>query len=454
MEIKAFSGFSKKHNSTKQPSGSGKTLSVKLKENTSVLYPHFFINDYSFSYNYIQWGSRYYFVDDIISISHGMAEYVCSFDALATFKSTIGSSVQYVLRSASSYNLSIIDGKYPTYAYTTVTNEEFDNLHTEFTNGGSFVVAICNGDTVESAGVTYYAIRDMVMLDLLRFLYGGTWLGASDISMDLQKELVNPMQYIDSIRWYPFDIPNSTQISTTPSSMKFGFWDSGIQGNVLNVNDATLGFAQQITIPSHPQTSRGTYLNGNPYTRLMLDCYTFGQIPLDASIFAGTDKLTLNIGVDVLSGIGKMTLRAGSSGNIIFKEYSPVGVEMKISQVTQGLISAPTQILSGAVSMAYGNVLGYAAGVLSAVQSLMPQIATSGTNGTKVSFNNAPVLIISRQMIVDEDKDQFGRPLCSTVQISTLSGFVQCEDADLDLSAAPAEKDAIIGYMNGGFYYE
>ena len=116
MEIKAFSGFSKKHNSTKQPSGSGKTLSVKLKENTSVLYPHFFINDYSFSYNNIQWGSRYYFVDDIISISHGMAEYVCSFDALATFKEAIGSSVQYVLRSASSYNLSIIDGKYPTYA--------------------------------------------------------------------------------------------------------------------------------------------------------------------------------------------------------------------------------------------------------------------------------------------------------------------------------------------------
>ena len=73
MVIEAYT-FSKKMNSTAQPTGSGTQISVVLKENTSVLNPHFLVHNYSFAHNYIKWGSRYYFVDDIISISHDIAK--------------------------------------------------------------------------------------------------------------------------------------------------------------------------------------------------------------------------------------------------------------------------------------------------------------------------------------------------------------------------------------------
>ena len=42
MVIEAFT-FSKKMNSTAKPSGSGTQLNVLLKENTSVLNPHFLV---------------------------------------------------------------------------------------------------------------------------------------------------------------------------------------------------------------------------------------------------------------------------------------------------------------------------------------------------------------------------------------------------------------------------
>ena len=453
MVIEAYSGFSKKPNSTKQPSGSGTQITVRLKENCSVLNPIFIVHGYSLSHNYIKWGSRYYFIDDIVILSNEHAEYVCRTDVLATFKSDIGSSTQFVTRANSAYNSLVIDTKYPTYANTSVENVSFDNLHSSFANGGSFVIGVQNGESYESAGVSYYALTDLEMQQLLQFMFGGTWLNAADISQDLQKELVNPFQYIDSITWYPFDIPNS-DVPFTPSSIKFGFWDSQISGCLLNANNASKGFAQQITIPSHPQASRGVYLNGYPFTRLALDCYSFGTISIDSSIFAGVQSLTLGISVDFLTGMGKMTLRAGSSAKLIHKEYAQIGVPMKISQVTQSLVGMGTNVVAGAVGLAYGNVVGFAQGVLSGLASLMPQMTSAGTNGTKTAFVNAPTLIITRQTLTDEDRTQFGRPLCAPYTISSLSGYVECENADLDSAASLPEKDQIVSYMNSGFYYE
>lgn len=453
MVIEAYSGFTKKPNSTRQPSGSGTQLTVRLKENCSVLNPIFIVNGYNLSHNYIKWGSRYYFIDDIVILSNAHAEYICRTDVLATYKSDIGGSSQYVTRAASAYNSLVIDTKYPTYANSSVSNVEFSTLHSEFVNGGSFVIGIQNGISTASAGVSYYCLTDLEMQQLLNFMFGGTWLNAADISTELQKELVNPFQYIDSITWYPYDIPNSS-VPFTPTSIKFGFWDSGIVGGLLNANDASVGFAQSVTIPNHPQASRGVFLNGYPFTRLALDCYTFGIIPIDSSIFAGTSTLTVGLSVDLLTGMGKLTLRAGSDADFIYKEFSQIGVPMKISQVTQSLVGMASNVVGGAVGLAYGNVVGFAQGILSGLASLMPQMTSSGTNGTKSAFVTAPRLIITRQSLTGEDRAQFGRPLCDTVTISSLSGYIECENADLDSAASYIEKEQIVSYLNSGFYYE
>lgn len=454
-----FYSFAKRDNSTKQPTGSGTELLCEILQPSSLYNPYLEINSVinnpsTLNYAYIPTFNRYYWINDW-TYDRGFWIARLTVDVLATYRSQIGASSQYVLRAASGYNLTIADSKYPALSYTQVRNETFDNLHTAFTNGGSFVIGISNGTSVESAGITYYAARYFVMHQLMEFLFGGTWMDATDITTALQKELINPMQYIDSIRWFPFDIPNSTAISLSTDTIKFGFWDSGITAPVINAADTVIPFAESITIPSHPQISRGTYLNGSPFTRLLLDAYGFGQIPIDASIFAGTNTLTLNISVDVISGIGKLTLWAGSSNpNMFYKQYAPVGVDMRIAQTTQGLISAPIQVLSGAMGLAYGNVVGFGAGVLSALESIMPQIATSGTNGSKAAYVNAPTLIISRQLLSEEDIEHLGRPLCSNVVINTLSGYIQCEHVELDIAATYNELTEIRSLMENGFFYE
>lgn len=453
-----FYSFSKKDNSTKQPTSGGTTLSCEIKNQSSIMTPYLIINTAisnpsNLNYAYIAAYNRYYWVSDW-SWDRGFWYCNLTVDVLATYKSQIGSSTQFVIRAASSYNLAITDTKYPALSYTQVTNLSFEGLHTEFTNGGSFIIGICNGSSVESGGITYYGARYTVMRQLMEFLYGGTWMDASDITMALQKELVNPMQYIDSIRWYPFDIPNSTDISMGSEEIHFGFWNSHITAPVLEADDTIIPFSQTIDVPSHPQASRGTYLNGSPYTRLMVDCYGFGQIPIDASVFAGTNKLTLSIGVDVMSGIGRLSIYAGTDPKLIYRQFAPVGVDMKIAQVTQGLISAPAQVLSGAVAASYGNYLGFGAGLVSALESLMPQIATSGTVGAKSAYVNAPTLIISRNSLPAEDIANLGRPLCAPTVINTLSGYIQCENVEIDLIATRDEATAIRGYLEGGFFYE
>ena len=459
MEIIVYSGFSKRLNSTKRPTG-GTSINVYLKHPTSVINPTFVISAFDTSWNYIKWGVRYYFVRDITILTNTQAVYTCELDVLATYKDNIGSSSEYVTRAASAYNLNLIDNKYPTYAYTNVTEAIFEQLHAEVNDRsnvgyGSFVMAVSNGGSVQSAGVTYYAMRNRVMQDVIEFLFGGNWITATDISVALQKELINPMQYISSIKWYPFDIPNTTKIGLGSDTIKFGYWDSGITAAVIDVNDAVIPFSDEITISQHPQAGRGLYLNGAPFRTMSLSCYNFGQIPLDANLFVNNTSITLGLGIDLLTGVARMSVYVGSQNpKLVHQQYGSFGVECQVSQLTQSGIETAVDVLGGSLALGAGNVIGYAAGVVSGLKAIMPSIATSGINASKAAFIIPPRVTIKYQNQAPEDVAQFGRPLCEVRQIGTLSGYIECENVEIDIVGTSDERRSIINYMEGGFYYE
>ena len=107
MTIKYWTNFSKRKNSTKQPTG-GTSVTCQLKEGTSIEKPVFLLTGDLFTCNYIEAFSHYYFVDDVKSVRNGLTEVSCSMDVLATFKTEIGSYNALIERSASFY-----DAKYP-----------------------------------------------------------------------------------------------------------------------------------------------------------------------------------------------------------------------------------------------------------------------------------------------------------------------------------------------------
>ena len=126
--------------------------------------------------------------------------------------------------------------------------------------------------------------------------------------------------------------------------------------------------------------------------------------------------------------------------------------------INQGaLAGAATSVADLFKSAVTGNLAGMVSSGLTAIgdaaQVSQSIPSTIGSNGT-LSFNNGFGLMADFLDIADEDLSSRGRPLCKAVQLSGLSGYVQCIDADPEIACTVEEGDSIRAYLNGGFYYE
>lgn len=458
MVIEAYT-FSKKMNSTAQPSGSGTQLNVVLKENTSVLNPHFLVHAYNFAHNYIRWGSRFYFVDDIVSISNDMAEYICRTDVLATYKSDIGASSQYVTRSASTYDGDIIDMLYPTECDITQTAQGAtqDPGWTHDINSGCFVIGVMGKNAGQNGGaVTYYAVTPAAVQAITNYLLDPQNLNVTDISDALLECIFNPMQYIVSCLWFPFTL------SLGSDPIHVGWWTIATpSGSCAEISDAVYTRNISFTIPKHPQASaRGNYLNMMPFSRYMLNAGPWGIIPIDNSLLLDDTSLDCFMNVDLYTGTGRLSVVGSQALTYVQEFVAQIGVPVQLGQnmLNQGALSSMVSgaggFVAGALSGNLAQMLGSGTGAIVSAAELSQSVpATVGSNGS-LNFNTQFNLIGMFYKVVNDDNVQHGRPLCQVKTISSLSGYVLCENADLSSAASPIEKDAITSYMNSGFYYE
>ena len=90
--MNAVFGFTdKKINSTQRTFTEAKTLDVKLKDPCSMRAPVFKVKGLTKGvlYNYVNWESKFYWIDDIVYRTFDIQEVHCHLDALATFKGHI-----------------------------------------------------------------------------------------------------------------------------------------------------------------------------------------------------------------------------------------------------------------------------------------------------------------------------------------------------------------------------
>lgn len=472
MTIYTWSAFNKRRNSTAQPSGAGTLHTVTLKRPTSIIRPVFILDTFSLTDNYLQWGTRYYFIDDIILLNNDFAEYHCSVDALASWKTSIGTMSEFVSRSAITYDGILPDTFYPVQSGCTYSDDPFDvSTQMEKVNG-TFVVGVV-GPTPASGSIGYYAMSAAKFRDILDYMFDENNIldmSAQDIAVTTQKELVNPFQYIVSVNWFPFTISTQNQ-----AHVFFGWWDSGISAGVITIAERSYNIYKSITLSAHPEAaSRGGYLNGGPFTRRQLYCFTFGQIPLDSAHFVRDKTCAIDIEVDLFTGGGRLQVLAKDTNNNmveIERRYSNFCCPIQIAQMTTNVVDAAISTIGAvgdALTMAGvlgatggaaapitgGMVSGMASSVGSAVNSLMPQVNISGSTGSTVDFYGNPRVISSYYYQSPMDATHNGRPLCQQKTINTLSGYIKCENAEVALPATKEERDLIAAYMNGGFYYE
>lgn len=499
-----FYQIDKKQNSTKLPTVADPKVSLdcSLKGPCSILQPVIQITKAgslnlnamptTYNYCYIANWNRYYFVTNWVW-SGAILTASLSVDVLASYKTQIGSKSLYVARAASSYNGKIVDTTYPTTTDVTWTQDSQANPFAGKT--GCYIVGIIN-TVAESGAVSYYAMDQAAFAEFCTAMYNTiSWMGIdpNEISEELQKALVNPFQYVVSCQYMPINltdvsgIPGRNPIYTIP----FGFWSFTISNPVYKAlpDDYTTTGSGYFTIPKHPQAAtRGNYLNTAPYSTYILRLYPFGLMNIDSTDLMDASALIYIIYTDICTGRSICNIAVGACD--IRTVETQVGVtiptaaiQMDYTKWSAGLISAGSSLISSATSGgSFGDYLsakwhdliggstssmeeweGQYAGqgasttsIASSAMAAMSRAEISGQLGMRTGYLTQTIALIGKFLaLADEDLAHRGRPLCTTVQLNTLSGFIQVADGDISIAGVTAyEQSMIIAFLTSGFFYE
>lgn len=459
--------FSKRYNSTLRPSGNGFVTTCEAHDPVNIMAPLMKFNLSSvidYNYMYVQDWDRYYWIDSW-TYDKGIWLATCSIDPLASWRNSIGDMTEYVLRSAYTFDGDIMDTTYPLQSETEVVQNFLPDWSISSGATGCHVVGIVSANGL----VEYYRIDNIA--EFGGYMFGtnpSSTLWDSIIADDpgvqaggypsFMKAQFNPLQYVVSCIWYPFNVP----VSGSKVDVYFGYFVSGYKAYKINRSSYTL-FSSRIPLHNHPQYTRGRYLNFAPYTRLRLSALPWGEVDLDTTKFSNkpTNHVYLEAWMDPVTGSTKLYVMNGDSETILVL-VGQIGVTEQLSQVLKDNLATVTGGLSavaGVTQMATGNILGGIAtavsGIGNAVSAQYPDVSTTGTNGARIAVCPTNIWItITHQLIVEEDRQNHGRPLCERRKISSLPGYLVISDPDVAIPATKDEIEAIRQHMTNGFFYE
>lgn len=462
-----FYQLSKRENSTLQPD-EGVPFDIVFKEPVNFLAPVVRLTQAAiganiapvmYNYAYIAKFQRYYFVSNWEYIG-GCWECSLSVDVLGSWKSYITGQTVYVERAQSAYNGNIIDMQFP--AKTDFT-KKYASVSSSWVgvapSGGTYVLGVlCDRSETTLGAVTYYAMTSVMMTQFIGYIFGNNIYQASnitEISEGLFKGLFNPSQYIVSCFWFPV---NYSTFGSNRANIKLGYWDTGIEGILTSTVAAERSIS--CTLPDHDQASaRGSFLNCAPYAHYTLYVPPFGAIPIDSSVRGYGKYLYCPVYIDFITGQATMRIGVFSQANqqgtpsIYAGEVSGMfGVPIQLAQVLSDYSASIGRAASGGIA---ASVMGVLSGVVqSAVSAVAPQVESIGANGSFLAEIIHPTLIATFANITGASDSILGRPLMEQRVVGTLSGYIKCRDAHVQIPCTDREKSMIETYMNGGFYFE
>lgn len=462
-----FYVFPKRTNSTKRPS-SGTDYNIEVKAPCNIINPEIKIasNANPTGYNYCcipTWG-RYYWVKNW-TYSNSLWTASLVVDALASYRDQIGSSTEYVVRSSAQYDSSISDSLYPAKATVQSVTNAFQGGFAETISEGFFVIGFI-AKTPNSIGAVTYVVMSPGNAKKLssKLLTDVSYLSIdnAEISDSLTKILFNPYQYIVSCNYFPFDIAELTAHLPLVSSVDVGWWSVDVPCWILGEDNNNLTKSVSVGVPKHPQSaSRGGYCNASPYTDYTIFLQPFGVIPLDASKLWGATTLSIQYTVDLFTGDSILRMFTDTN-QLVHETTAKLGVPIQLSNITfdvpsgGGLLQTGIAAAVGGLQAALtgGSFSDVGNGILNAAQATNADVASKGATGSTIAFDSVPYMVARFKILVDDNNEDHGRPLCKRVQLSTIPGFIMVDDPDIALNATAAEIDSVKSYLKNGFFYE
>lgn len=482
--------------------GYSNTVDIALKDNCSISDPVFKLLGFSYANGGQIYSCNYIYVPDMgrgywvhnWEWDNGVWTADCHVDVLGSFD--LPTTPQYVLRSSEEFDGSIKDDYYPVTANVTSGATGWSWPFATNTTQGRFILGIINSTGGAYGSISYYVLTNTQLNTLIQQLMSNIdymGISADEVSVELQKGLINPMQYIKSCMWVPY-VPS---LGAAVSSVECGWWSFAISGYKLGA-PRTVVESDVYTFDWHPQIDRGTWLMQSPTASLTLNAMPWGLIdlPLDKFTFAPIweaglkPRVSYTVYADAISGLAALEVRAYGydngkwGGNVIACMTTQLGVPIALAQSSQDVyggimstvngavqgaqsaMSAPSTSLdkltfgaSRVVKTATATAIGAGVGLANAIPGLTPSISSVGTSGSYINVGWRWQLIW-RYTLVSEDNNRLnGRPLCKSRILPEMGGYVQvlnpdCTSTGQKFPPSDVEVQELNYYLSQGIYIE
>lgn len=463
-----FYQFAKRTNSTKRPDG-GQGFGIDLKAPCNIINPEIKIATQSdptgYNYCYLPTFSRYYWVKNW-TYNDGLWMASLAVDTLASYREEIGNSTEYVVRSSAKYDGRISDGLYPATAEVQSVTNAFQGGFAETISGGFFVIGFIAKNANSIGAVTYVVLTPGNAKKLsAKLLTDVSYLSIdnTEISDSLTKVLFNPYQYIVSCNYFPFDVAELTAHLPLVRSVDVGWWSVDIPCWILGEDNNNFTRSATVTVPKHPQAaSRGEYCNAAPYTDYTIFLQPFGVIPLEASKLWGASTLSLEYATDLFTGDSILRIFTNAQ-KLVHETTAKLGVPIQLSNIAFDIPSGSGGLLQTGIAAAFGglqtalsggSISDVGNGILNAAQATNADVASKGATGSTIAFDTTPYMVARFKILVNDNNEDHGRPLCKRVVLFSIPGYIMVDDPDIALSATAAEIDSVKSYMKNGFFLE
>lgn len=465
MTVTYWTGFSKRKDSTKQPT-SGTDVTVVLKDDCSRFNPTLKLKGVPITadYFYISEWERYYFVNNAVYLNNDIIEFTLEVDVLASFKTDIGNTVAPISFSSSGYDTLKIDHRLPVKTTKTITAST-GTAPGNFDLTGCFILTVINSES--NSGMTcQYAVDAANMQTLAQAVFTNAGL-----KTELKEYLTAPFDAIISCKWMPLSRTSAPGgLSDDPIKLGSGAVATSAVGRKLSSP-----CIKKVSVTESIPWTYSDFRRAAPYTTLDAWIPGYGFISLNASDLTGLTSLKFEFCIDWGSGDVCCNIMDPVNGYIFQSVSYNIAVSVPIANITLdvgNIISSTNGFLSSgaqtAMSIGAANVAGGIAGAFSMISNGASAILSAnkreysskgGIGGRATIWESIDVTIYCFSVDTEDPNNanyiaRIGRPVGVVGTISSYSGYIECEKASCSCAGTATEKDRINSYLNTGFYYE
>lgn len=456
MEIRLYHNFVKRRNSTKLPTGEVyETRQVRLKDETSIMSPTFTLSDYNPQYNYIyvpKWG-RYYFIDDVTLNITGTWDAACAFDALASYKASIGATTTFIERTSDSryFQTFIRDGAVSSEDRVISTESATTDA---FPSASVYILRVLGRGTTNGIGTFVINYNDV------KNIFSGVWGDIDDGTItDYISGLANlyindPSQYIVGVYRSPIGITTYLANGTDNATVYIGGHETNLRAIRVDTAQTILFSGKVLNKPINFYNDFRMY--DPAFTNYQLYIPTIGMVNLPNDVMHMELKITCC--ADLFTGDLTFMLYADDDLVATYNSNCYASVSVGVQNGSSGTSLITSAIATGLGVATANPTMAMVPAIITGTKSLIsPPASVIGTQGSLGATSTYPDFIITcmQKSSGDIPVGVYGRPCDRNLLIGNMSGYIKCQNASIsNIAGTDRDKELINNFLNNGFYFE